>query len=201
MNLNFAALARNNRSWLALAICFFLGGFFLAYTTFSQDPEMAKLLEESSLTMLQELGEEVFTASPLQGLLILFLHNLTSLISIMFLGFLLGLPALFSALANGAVLGLVAFRLAESGVAPLPFLAAGVLPHGIFELPAFFLSVALGLKLGYHLVFPLPNTSRGQTIRFILAEMGFSLPYLAGLLAVASMVEVLVTPHILTKFL
>ncbi|NLM46983.1 MAG: stage II sporulation protein M [Firmicutes bacterium] len=201
MSINFAALVRNNRSWLVLAVCFFLGGFFLSYTTFSQDPEMVKLLEESSLTMLQELGEEVFTVSPLQGLLILFLHNMSSVISIMFLGFLLGLPALFSALANGAVLGLVAFQLAESGTSPLPFLAAGILPHGIFELPAFFLSVALGLKLGYHLVFPFPDRSRGQTLRFILAEMGFSLPYLAGLLAAASAVEVLLTPHILTKFI
>ncbi|HHX75120.1 MAG TPA: stage II sporulation protein M [Firmicutes bacterium] len=201
MNHKFAALVRNNRSWLALAVCFFLGGFALAYTALSQDPELVKFLEETSLTMLQELGEEVFTTTPLQGLMILFLHNLTSVISIMFLGFFLGLPALFSALANGSVLGLVAFQLAETGVAPLPFLAAGVLPHGVFELPAFFISVALGLKLGYHLIFPLPHTSRGNTIRIILTEMGFSLPYLAGLLAVASAVEVLLTPLILTKFM
>lgn len=52
----------------------------------------------------------------------------------------LGIFPLFSAVINGGLLGWLAH---EEGL--LIFLA--IVPHGIFELPAYFLSVAIGLRL------------------------------------------------------
>jgi stage II sporulation protein M len=64
------------------------------------------------------------------------------------LGVIFGLFPLFLAALNGYLLGYVANMVyVENGVGSL----WKILPHGVFELPAFFLSLALGLRLGYTL--------------------------------------------------
>lgn len=194
----FAAVIKENRSWLLLAVLFFIGGFLLSYAALQQDPEILKMLEESFLTVLEELGENVFSGSQFAGTVILFFHNLMSVLYVMYLGIIVGLPPLFSALANGSALGLLAFKFSESGISPLPFMAAGILPHGIFELPAFFLAVALGLKLGYHLIFPLPGLSRFTSLRAVFSEIGTSLPFIILLLLIAAAVEVFITPFVIS---
>ena len=133
----FAAVIKENRSWLLLAVLFFIGGFLLSYAALQQDPEILKMLEESFLTVLEELGENVFSGSQFVGAVILFFNNLMSVLYVMYLGIIIGLPPLFSALANGSVLGLLAL-FSESGIPLLPFMAAGSSARH-FELPAFFL--------------------------------------------------------------
>jgi len=63
----------------------------------------------------------------------------------MFFGIMLSIFPVLSALVNGYVLGFVASKVsAGSGF----FVLWRLLPHGIFELPALFISLGLGLKLG-----------------------------------------------------
>ncbi|HZK25810.1 MAG TPA: stage II sporulation protein M [Oscillospiraceae bacterium] len=196
MTKTFFLLIRENRSWIILAILFFVMGLVSAYSALGQEPAFLQLLEES-LGALSELGEEIFSGSPLTGVFVLFGNNLIATMQIIFLGIFLGLPSLSAAIANGAVLGFLSFQLVQEGIAPLPFLLSGVLPHGIFELPAFFLCVALGLKLGYHVIFPLPELTRRQTFQKIFKEIGIALPYILGLLAIAAVIEVFITPLLL----
>ena len=67
-----------------------------------------------------------------------------SLLSII-LGFILGIVPLLNALTNGVVLGYVLAKVyAISGFTEF----WKILPHGIFELPAVFISLGLGLKTG-----------------------------------------------------
>lgn len=193
----FLGIVEENCSWLVLAILFFLAGYAMAFAALQHDATILKMVEETSLTLLRELGEQIFAGHPLRGIAILFLHNLSSTIQIMLFGLLLGLPALASAITNGAILGIVAFQLTQEGMAPLPYLAAGILPHGLFELPAFFLSAAFGLKLGYHVVFPAPGQTRKETLRGIFREIASAFPYIFSLLLVAAIIEVLVTPAII----
>jgi stage II sporulation protein M len=195
------AIIKENRSWMFLATFFFALGFFITYSALSREPELFSLLEQTSIPLMRELAELVFSGNPLRGVLILFIHNLTSSLQVIILGLLLGIPALFSAIANGTVLGLVAAQLAQEGIQPLRFLLAGVLPHGVFELPAFLLCAAFGLKLGYHIVFPLPGYKRLASIRLIFREIGYALPVIALLLAIAALLEVLVTPELVKYFL
>ncbi|NLZ39371.1 MAG: stage II sporulation protein M [Firmicutes bacterium] len=197
MTKNFLAVIRENRSWLVLAFLFFLGGVALSYSALTQKPELITLLEENLMAALQDLGEEIFNVSALKGVMLLIVNNIFATAQIIFLGIFLGIPTLISAIANGSVLGILAFQLTQEGVAPIPFLLAGVIPHGIFELPAFFVSVALGLKLGYHVVFPLPNLSRKESLRVIFQEISISLPFIFGLLLVAAFIEIFITPHFL----
>jgi stage II sporulation protein M len=191
---NFIAIVKHNRSWFILATVFFVAGTGLMYGGLTQNPELFSVLEETSLSMLQELGEEVFGGHPLRGVAILFINNLRASMLVIILGLLLGVVPLLSAIANGAILGAVAFSLAQEGIAPVPFLLAGILPHGILELPAVLLSMAFGLKLGYHIIFPLPGKKRIQTLGSIFQEIGGALPIIVILLLVAAFLEVLVTP-------
>lgn len=197
----FISTVKENRSWLVLAIFFFIGGFLITYFSLSRDPELMKFIEEIFQMVLADLGDEAVEISPLQLSFAYFLRNVFGLFYVSFFGIVLGLPALFSAIANGSVLALVAFQLSQQGRAVFPYLLAGIAPHGIFELPAFFLSVALGLKLGYHVVFPLPRLSRLQTLRKIMGEVASSLPSIIVLLALAALVEAFVTPVLLASYL
>ncbi|NLZ92797.1 MAG: stage II sporulation protein M [Firmicutes bacterium] len=200
MTKNFLAVIRENRSWIILAFLFFLGGLVLSYSALTQEPGIISILEENLLAALKDLGEEIFNVSALEGVMLLIINNIFATAQIIFLGIFLGVPTLISAIANGSVLGILAFQLTQEGIAPVPFILAGVLPHGIFELPAFFLSVALGLKLGYHIVFPLPNLSRKDSLRLILHEIRISMPFIIGLLLVAAFIEIFITPLFLSSF-
>jgi len=197
----FSKTILDNRSWLILAAIFFIGGTLLMYAALSYDPLLLPMMEETALTMLKELGEQVFGGHPLRGVAILFLNNTFASLQVMVLGVLLGIAPLFSAMANGAILGTVAFQLTNEFAQPLPLLLAGILPHGVFEIPAFLVSVALGLKLGYHLIFPLPGHSRSASIKGIFKEISIVLPTIILMLFLAALIEVYITPALLAHFI
>lgn len=196
----FTSTVINNRSWLLLATFFFIGGTFLMYGALTNQPELMAMIEETTFPLLQELGEQVFGGHPLRGVALLFVNNTFASIQVILLGLLLGIAPLFSAIANGAIMGALAFQLAQEGIGPLPFLLAGILPHGILELPAFLLSVAFGLKLGYHIVFPAPGQRRRETLAGIFREIAGVMPVIILLLLAAAFIEVYITPNILLRF-
>ena len=81
----------------------------------------------------------------LEMLWFIFSNNTTSAITSMFLGVFFGIFPIFNAIFNGAILGYVYSK-------AVPIAGFGViwrlLPHGIFELPAIFISLGLGIHLG-----------------------------------------------------
>jgi len=72
---------------------------------------------------------------------VIFLNNAFTCFLDIILGPLLGIFPLFSVILNG---GLIGWFAQEEGL--IVFLA--IVPHGMFEIPAFLLSAAIGLKLG-----------------------------------------------------
>ncbi len=72
---------------------------------------------------------------------VIFLNNAFTCFLDIILGPLLGVFPLFSVILNG---GLIGWFAQKEGL--IVFLA--IVPHGIFEIPAFLLSAAIGLKLG-----------------------------------------------------
>lgn len=80
--------------------------------------------------------------------LILFIlqNNVQASLVSLVLGFAFGIFPLFTAFANGTILGYVLFLVwRNSGF--LEFWR--ILPHGIFELPAIFIALGLGVRLGF----------------------------------------------------
>ncbi len=188
-----------NLNWLIISLLFFSLGAGIVYLAPQNGIYLLEEIPAEQKQLLQEMAQMVFEGSPLRGALILFGNNLVASVQVMILGIALGVPSLLGLLANGALLGFIMKSLSLEGIPLLPFIFLGILPHGIFELPAFLLSAALGLKMGFHLVFPLPHKKRGESLKYILKEYWTLLPLVFYLLALAAIIEVLVSPALLQR--
>jgi len=100
---------------------------------------------EQILHFIQELLEKIQGMNQNELISFIFLNNLQSSFFVMVFGVFLGIFPVVGAILNGYLLGFVAsMSVGEGGVSVL----LRLLPHGIFELPAVFISLGLGLKLG-----------------------------------------------------
>lgn len=105
-------------------------------------------LNEKIINALRAILEKTQGMSQAQLTGFIFFNNLQSSFYSIILGVLFGIFPLFSAIFNGYILGFVAiFSAKVEGISVL----WRIFPHGIFELPAIFISIGLGLKLGVHL--------------------------------------------------
>lgn len=103
----------------------------------------------NQLTFIDEAIKDIILKTQgldaLELIWFIFSNNVTSAISSLFLGVLFGVFPIFNAVFNGTILGYVYSK-------AVPIAGFGViwrlLPHGIFELPAIFISLGLGVHLG-----------------------------------------------------
>ncbi len=108
------------------------------------------------------------------------------------------LPAL-SVLSNGMIIGaLLGLGAAAGTISPLPAIVYGLLPHGIFELPAFFLSMAMGIYLCKTLTKKLLGKAKEEKILTMLNHLAKTFVLVViPLLIIAAVVECNITPMIL----
>jgi stage II sporulation protein M len=130
------------RFYILFVIILFIGAIVLGYMGF-----LSETFSES-FERLEQLSEGIGDFTELYPawliflafFILIFLNNAFKCFLNILLGPLIGIFPLFSAVINGGLLGWLA---QEEGL--LVFLT--IVPHGIFELPAYFLSVAIGLRL------------------------------------------------------
>ena len=115
---------------------FSLIGFFIPAPDF---------LSEQIWVFIQELIEKTQDMSMSELIGFIFSNNLQSSFFGMVFGVLFGIFPVVAAIANGYLLGFVGLIAVESEGFSTLF---RLLPHGIFELPAVFISLGLGLKFG-----------------------------------------------------
>ena len=131
------------RFYILFVSVLFIGSIVLGYVGF-----MSETFSEP-LEAIQQLSEDIKDFTQLYPswiiflvfFAVLFLNNSFTCFLNIILGPLIGIFPMFSAFINGGLLGWFA---QEEGL--IIFLA--IVPHGIFELPAFLLSTAIGLRLG-----------------------------------------------------
>jgi len=126
-----------SKNYIAAIIAIFFGGALIGFIFYSEFSFLNDILREliDSIKGLDTKG------------LILFImqNNIRSALFGLILGVFFGILPIAHALSNGVVLGYVMRGVwIESGIREFWRL----LPHGIFELPAIFISLGLGLKLG-----------------------------------------------------
>jgi len=131
---------RDSRKFIYSVIIIFL--FFSLMGFFIPAPP---LLEEKILEFIEELLRKTEGMSQAELIKFIFLNNIQSSFTGMLFGIILGIFPLLSTLTNGYVLGFVASKTTEVGGI---FVLWRLLPHGIFELPALFISLGLGVKFG-----------------------------------------------------
>ncbi len=124
--------------WVVIGIffTFTIIGFFVPAPTF---------ISEQIMKFIEEILERTEGLSSFQLIKFIFFNNLKSSFSGMIFGVLFGILPVFATIVNGYILGFVsALSVSNGGAISLWRL----LPHGIFEFPAIFISLGLGLKLG-----------------------------------------------------
>ena len=102
---------------------------------------------------------------------------------------------------NIGIVGVLLGMFKMIGYSPWPLLLAGIAPHGIFEIPALMLSCAAVMHIGLILVTPQTRKTVGEVLIEGIADWTkITLGVVVPLLAVAAMVEVYVTPQLLSQF-
>lgn len=120
-------------------------GIFIIFALFAFFVPATAELENAIMKMLKELLDKTQGLNQWQMIQFIFFNNLQSSFIGLVFGIVLGIFPVLSAVVNGYVLGFVAVR--SVGVEGISVLWK-LLPHGIFELPAVFISLGMGLKFG-----------------------------------------------------
>ena len=127
-----------NFLWLIIGIFlfFFLIGFFVP---------VPEYISNKILDFIKEILGKTEGMSSLQLIKFIFLNNIQSSFFGVVFGAFFGIFPIIATIANGYLLGFVSnMAVQEAGV----FSLWRLFPHGIFELPAVFISFGLGLRLG-----------------------------------------------------
>ncbi len=123
----------------------------------------------------------------------LFANNLQACILLFLGGASFGILTIFIMSLNGIVIGAI-MEIVHQDHTPL-FVAAAILPHGIFEIPAFILSGALGMLLARSL---LAEWYAGEDTAVDAHRFGrLFILYVLPLVAIAACVEAFITPVVI----
>lgn len=123
----------------------------------------------------------------------IFFNNLQACILLFLGGASFGVLTIIIMSLNGIVIGAIMEIVSKDHSAL--FVAAAILPHGIFEIPAFILSGALGLLLAQSLIaeWNNGNDTAGDARRFGHLFVLYVIP----LIALAAFVEAFITPVVI----
>jgi stage II sporulation protein M len=203
-------------SFLGISAFLMIAGFVFGYLF----PNHFRAALTPSLHQLAEIVQKTQSVhSWLFTFWTIFYHNLLAALLVVTLGFFLGIFPALQVWTNGVMMGFfISVGSAGAHIPAWKVILLGIAPHGILELPAFVWAAGLGIANGFSVIrwiqrslfkgslakaasgasrtratgasvaSPLANALQ-RTIR--------SLPYIAGLLFVAAIIESTVTPELL----
>lgn len=158
-------------------------------------PELCRTMLQRFARQVQDMGIQHEDGS--FSALMLFFNNIRASFWSILYGFIpfLYLPALSLGI-NGSLLGLFAAYYIRQDLS-LRYYLAGVVPHGIFELPALILALALGLYLCRCITDYVRRNTKGTVLPALKQILRAFLLRVLPLLMAASVMEAYVTPAVL----
>lgn len=181
----------NYKKWVFIAIFLFGIGLVFGLAT---PPSVINLLFED-VGALQELGNTLVPFEFLTVILILVKNTSVLLLSFTLSPIFLLMPIL-ALTFNGWFLAFISTIVIQEE--SLGFVLAGLLPHGVFELPAFILGEAAALSFGAMVMLALFKKEKRN---LLLPSLKQNLRYLMvalALLVPAAVIEIYITPLLLT---
>jgi len=168
----------SSKNYICSIILFFfiasLIGFFLNNFVDDMFQNLFKVsINESLINYFKELVASTEGMNQLQITSFIFINNFSSSLGGLMFGVFFGLYPLIGSIVNGYIIGFVlgASLLVRDSPSLIELVVFKLLPHGIFELPAVFISLGLGLKIGTYQL-SLKNKSKGFT-SFVLSMFIF----------------------------
>ena len=183
------------RVFLAITILLFLVSMIPGYLVAVYAHGTANQL----LSGLENKAQTLTGQPPIQMMLGIFFNNALDGFLSMAFGLVIGLFPLFFILTNGMVIGIMLeLMIVKYGVAYGTFIfLVGIMPHGIFELPAIFISTSIGLKLGYEVMRTIFLRKTDMVLELRNALMIFIF-WILPMLLVAALIETFVTGALLS---
>jgi stage II sporulation protein M len=124
---------------------FFITGLFFLFAIIGFVFPLPSEFYTKLIEYLKEILKQAENLPHLELIQFILVNNVKSTLFGMFFGIVLGIFPIISTITNGYVLGFVSsLSVNSAGVTSL----WRIFPHGIFELPAIFISLGLGFKLG-----------------------------------------------------
>lgn len=192
----------STRRWFALAAALFFVSAVVMHFTPRTGHRLSDAILDTQMEGLERLIDIIMGLPPVAAALLVFVNNLISMVQMMVLGFIAGLSPILTLCLNGMLVGVVTAMPGLQGAELLRMVAVTLLPHGIFELAAFFLSGGIGLKFGFHVILaPLPGCTRMQSFKTIWREIWTVMPLLTLLVLIAAFVEIFVTGQLVNRFI
>jgi stage II sporulation protein M len=152
----------------------------------SVGPDLMKLFEK-------EVAGQMDGTNPYDMCVKLFANNLQACILLFLGGTSFGILTIFIMSLNGIVIGAIMEMVHKDHTAL--FVAAAILPHGIFEIPAFIIAGALGILLAQSLIAEWYGSGDAATDARRFGRL-FVL-YVLPLVAIAACVEAFITPVVI----
>ncbi len=176
---------KSSKRYIYFSICVFIL-FFLIGLVLQTPAEIQEAIKQ----LLQELLDKTKDFGVFEMIMFIFKNNLTvSIVGLVF-GAIFCIVPFFFAVSNGYVLGYVVKTVFEkvAGISALTSLWR-LFPHGIFELPAIFISLGLGLRLGVSLIKFLNKNSFGIFWKDFKDSMRVLFFIIIPLLIIAAIIE------------
>ena len=159
---------------IAIFFIFLLIGFFIPAPEFLYD----KILE-----YIREILERTEGMSSLELIWFIISNNITSTFLGIVFGIIFGIFPIVNSVANGYMLGFVSsISVTNGGILTLWRL----FPHGIFELPAVFISLGLGAKLG---TFIFQKNKKASFKEYLMNSLKVFFLIIVPLLIIAGIIE------------
>lgn len=168
---------KESKKFILIVVLIFL--FSLIFGFLYHPDEISSVL----LEYINKIVEDTQGMNSWEMILFIFMNNIRVGFMGIIYGFLLGIPSIAFTFVNGYVVGFVSsLAVSSSGAGSL----LGLLPHGIFELPAIFISFSMGIKLG---TFVFYKDKMDKFVRFFKESLRVFLFVVVPLLIIAAIIE------------
>ncbi|MBR9704832.1 hypothetical protein GOV12_05450 [Candidatus Pacearchaeota archaeon] len=159
------------RVYLLIAvILFLLSGLIGYFDMFSFiSPELSESMGESIIDTIKQLQEETKDLGTFDLITYIMSNNIRTAFFGMIFGIFFSVLPLIILVTNGYILGFVSELVVNSPLNPIGvFILWKLVPHGIFEIPAILIAVALGIKIG---TYPMYLKEKGKGYLSILLSL------------------------------
>lgn len=182
-----------SKKLMIFAATIFMVGLFMGFYLFRVDSESAFKIAQVVIGKFQGMDEAMKELETPGRIWMIFWNNLRVVLLSFISGILLGIIPVLILFFNGLFIGIIAGMMSGEGINILKFFVVGVLPHGIFEIPAFLLGGVMGMKIGIGLIFSPEGRVWWRGIVYLCRDSLVALTMILPLLAFAAFLEMTVT--------
>ena len=179
------------RVWVLVAILLFSAGVVCGLVP----PVSITVLVSEDIATIKQFSDFLLSLPPAVTALLIYLKNVSAVVLSFIFSPILCLMPILALTVNGVLLGSILVMVSQEK--SVGFVLAGLLPHGIFELPAFIIGEAAALSFGVMVMLAL---FKKETRKLLLPGLRQNLRYLVlafVLLVPAAIIETFVTPLLL----